>query len=225
MRSSARRWPGGRRRRRSALWRRAGQRPRRRRRGDRGRRRRRAARHPHGPPGGGATARCSASVGEIDPACWSATASPSGSRGWRWTSSRWCARAAPRPAVPAGEPVPVERHRPRLRARRRGAGGHRHRRPPGGGRRAARPTSRLFDVYRGARGARGSPQPGLPAAAAGAGPHPHRRRRGRGAPALHRGRGGGRRRPCGLERPASPAATCTGRPTIRAQRIGASTIR
>ena len=84
--------------------------------------------------------------------------------------------------------LPVERPRPRLRAaRRRARGAARQGDPPGSGRRCSS-TSTLFDVYRGDRRRRGTPQPRLPAAPAGDRPQPHRRRRRRRAPRVSRRR-------------------------------------
>ena len=56
------------------------------------------------------------------------TASPSGSAILEVDLLALLGAAARQPAVPAGEPLPVERPRPRLRPARRGAGGHGRRR-------------------------------------------------------------------------------------------------
>ena len=120
-------------------------------------------------------------VGEIDPGVLDALRHRRAGRpGSRSTSTALLDRPHGDAAVPAGQPVPVERHRPGLRGRRR------RRRPPpssdairGRGRRPAR-RRRLFDVFRGDGRGRRPPQPGLPPAAPGPRPHPHRRRRRRG---------------------------------------------
>ena len=121
-------------------------------------------------------------VGEIDPACSRRTASPSGWRGSRSSSTACFARAQPdrryrrvsrypssdidlafvlAEAVPAGD----------VEATLRGAGGE------------LLAELRLFDVYRGAGGGEGRRSLAY-RSPAGPRPHAHRRRRGRGPRAV-----------------------------------------
>ena len=117
------------------------------------------------------------------PACSTPTASPSGWRGSRSTSTRCSACRTASEPLPPGQPVPVERHRPGLRGRRRRA-------PPRdveahaarGRRRRCSSTLRAVRRVPRRRGGRGQPQPGVPPAAPGHRPHAHRRRGRRGPP-------------------------------------------
>ena len=144
----------------------------------------RAAPHPLGPPRRGRVE--VGALGEVDPGVLEAHAI--GER-VAYLEVDLDALHAPRTttAAPALQPLPQQRHRPRLRGRRgrprlRGRGRH----PRRGGRApvAGRPLRRL--PRRGA--GRRPPQPCLHPPPAGHRPHPHRRRRGRGPRADHRRR-------------------------------------
>ena len=84
--------------------------------------------------------------------------------------------AARRPHLPALQPVPEQRHRPRLRGRRRRARVRRRGRHPRRRRRAPLERPPLRRLPRRGRGRRPS-QPRLHPALPGPRPHPHRRRR------------------------------------------------
>ena len=122
-------------------------------------------------------------VGEVDPdGGRGAGGSRPGRPGSRSTSAALLRRPHGRGAIPPGEPLPVERHRPGLRGRR-AVPGRRRRAAPSGRRPATCCATCGCSTSTGATGVgRGPPQPGLPPPLPGPRPHPHRRRGGRGPP-------------------------------------------